>query len=139
MLLNVEQRKEILVSVANKIGILADIAEILSDHGINIEAVAGYAMNEEAEVMFVTDDNLRAGDALKKKGYTSIKERDVIMVELENKPGVLKNITKTLAQENINIEYIYGTTGPKICPDRIILSTNDNEKAFVVFKKAITY
>ncbi len=135
MVLNVYQRKEVSLIVANRIGLLAEMSELLADHGINVEAFAGYAMNkEEAEIMLVVDDALRATDALKKKGYTSIKEREVLLLEVENKPGALKNIAKLLQQENINIEHLYGTAGEKICPEKIVLSTNDDARALLAFK-----
>lgn len=135
MLKKAELGKEIAVTVVNKIGILADMSKILADHGINITAVAGYSINNEATIMLVTDDNLRAVDALKKKKYTSIKENEIVIVELEDKPGALKNITAKLAAENIDIKYIYGTTCPGGCPARLVISTSDNEKAVVTFRK----
>lgn len=135
MLKSAQLGKEILVTVMNKIGVLADICEILADHGINIEAVTGYAVNNDATLMVVTEDNLRALDALKKAGYKGAKENVVIILELENKAGALKNITEKLASENIDIRYIYGTTCPGNCPSRVVLSTNNDEKALVAFKK----
>ncbi len=126
--------KEIVVVVGNKIGVLADLSKIVSDHGINIEAVAGYADNKEAKIMLVTNDNLRALDALNKNGYKSSKESEVLVLEMENKTGVLKNITSKLASEGIDIRYIYGTTCTSGCPSRVVLSTSNNEKAVVAFK-----
>jgi hypothetical protein len=127
--------KEIVLTVVNKIGILADMSKIISSHGINIEAVAGYATNNEAKIMMVTDDNLRAGDALKKAGYKSVKEEEVVIVELENKAGALKLVTSNLASEGIDIKHVYGTTCPGGCPTKIVLSTSENEKALLIFKK----
>ncbi|MBU1727382.1 MAG: hypothetical protein KJ880_07115 [Candidatus Omnitrophica bacterium] len=127
--------KEIVVTVVNKIGILADISKIVSSHGINIEAVAGYAVNNEAKVMLVTVDNLRATDALKKAGYNSLKENEVIVVDLENKPGALRIVTEQLAVLGIDIKQIYGTVCSAGCPARMVLTTSDNEKVLVAFKK----
>ena len=127
--------KEIVVTVINKIGVLADISKILADHGLNIEAVGGYAIDAEAKIMIVAEDTLRATDALRKAGYNSLKEREVVVVELENKPGALKLITSTLAAQGIDIKQVYGTTCAGGCPARIILLTSDNEKALVAFKK----
>ncbi len=127
--------KEIAVTVVNKIGVLEDMSKLLAGHGINIEAVAGYAADNEAKIMLVTDDNLRSVDALKKSGYKSIKENEVVVIELENKPGALKNITAKLAAEGIDIKQIYGTTCSAGCPAKIVISTSDNEKALVAFKK----
>jgi len=134
MLKGVNLTKGIVVTVTNKIGALADMSKVLADHGINIEAVKGYADNEKAKIMLITDDNLRSIDALKKSGYKSAVESEMIMLELENNPGALKNITAKLASEEIDIKFIYGTTCPSGCPARIILSTSDNQKALVALK-----
>ncbi len=127
--------KEIVVTVVNKIGVLADISKILADHGINIAAVLGYAAgNNEAKIALVTEDNLRASDALGKKNYKSLKESEVVIVELENKPGALENLTAKLASEGIDIKYLYGTTCTCGGPATIVFSTSDNEKALIAFK-----
>lgn len=135
MLKSANLGKEINVTVINKIGVLADMSKVLADHGINIEAVAGYAENDNAKIMLVTGDNLRAVDALKKKGYKSAAEKEVIILDLENKAGALKNVTVTLENAGIDIKYIYGMTCASDCPARMVLSTSDNEKALVAFKK----
>ena len=135
MIKNARLAKEIVVTVVNKIGVLADMSKLVAEHGVNIESVAGYAANNEAKIMLVTDDNLRASDALKKAGYKSLKEEEVVIVELDNKAGALKQITSCLAAEGIDIKHVYGTTCPGGCPARIVLSTSDNEKALVAFKK----
>ncbi|MCM8760870.1 MAG: ACT domain-containing protein [Candidatus Omnitrophica bacterium] len=126
--------KEIVVTTENKIGVLANISKILADHGINIEGVAGYAANNEAKIMIVAADTLRAKEAIQKAGYKNTKENEVVIVDLENKAGALKSITAMMAAEKIDIRYIYGTTCPAGCPARIIISTTANEKAVVLFK-----
>jgi hypothetical protein len=127
--------KEISLTVSNRIGILADMSKVLADHGINIEAVAGYATEKDAVIMLVTEDNLRAIDALKKAGYKNAKENSVVILELENKAGALKTLTMKLAAQNIDIKYVYGTTCPDKCPSRVVLSTNNDEKTLVMFNK----
>jgi len=136
MLKSAQMGKEIVVTVVNKIGVLADISKILADHGLNILAIAGYAAeNNTAKIMVICDDNLRAGDALRKAGYNSNKESEVVIVSLENRTGAMKFVANKLASEGIDIKHIYGTTCPGECPARIVLSTSDNEKALVAFNK----
>jgi len=135
MISQAQLAKEIAVTVVNKIGVLADMSKLLAESGVNIEAVAGYAVDKEAKIMLVTNDDVRSVDALKKSGYTSIKENEVVVIELEDKPGALKNITARLAAEGIDIKQIYGTTCSGGCPAKLVISTTDNEKALVAFKK----
>lgn len=134
MLKAVNLAKGIIVTVVNKIGVLAEISKVLADHGINIEAVEGYADNGNAKITLVTDDNLRAVDALKRQGYKSAVESEIIVLDLENKPGALKGITARLASEGIDIKSIYGTTCPTGCPAKIIVSTSNDAKALVALK-----
>jgi len=126
--------KELVVSEKNRIGILADMAKKLADAGVNIEGVAGYAVKDEAQIMLVAEDTLRAKEILAKSGYKSVKENEVVVVELENKPGALKGVTSKLASAKIDIKYVYGTACPVGCPARLILSTTDNEKTVVLLK-----
>ena len=84
--------KQIYVTVNNEVGVLNRMADYLADRGINIEAVAGYEMTgtDKARVMLVVDDTRRATDLLKQKGFTTLEEREEILVELVNKPGSSK-------------------------------------------------
>ncbi|MFH1665491.1 MAG: ACT domain-containing protein [Candidatus Omnitrophota bacterium] len=128
--------RRIIVTAANKIGIMADITKITAEHGINIEAVAGYVTEDNAaRIMMVTDDTRRAVDALKKKGYGPVEEHEVVVVEAENKAGALKLITERLASNGVDIKFLFGTTCEAGCPSRIILNTSDNEKTLVLFRK----
>ncbi|MCP4648500.1 MAG: hypothetical protein GY853_00275 [PVC group bacterium] len=128
--------REICVSVLNEVGVLSRTTSFLVNNGINLEAVTGYARNigEPAELMFVTNDNLAAIDILTEAGYDSVEENDVLVVELENTPGALKNISVLLSQNGLNIIYIYGTTCNKGCPAKIILATSDNRRALALLK-----
>lgn len=134
MLKSVSLGKEIVVSLPNKVGILANIAKILADHGINVDGVAGYAEGADAKIMIVAEDTLRAKEALEKNGYKNIKENEVLIVDLENKPGALKGVTAKLAKDGIDIRYTYGTGCPSGCPSHIIIATSANEKALVSLK-----
>lgn len=127
--------KEIVVTVANKIGVLAEMSKVLAASGVNIQAVLGYAAENEAKIMLVTSDNLSSMDALKKSGYKAISESEVVIIELEDKPGALKDITTGLAAEGVDIQHIYGTTCAAGCPAKIVLATTDNAKALSALKK----
>lgn len=134
MIRSVNLAKEIVVTAENKVGLMAGMSRILADHGINIEGVAGYEIGNEAKLMFVVSDALRAKEAIEKAGYKKTKENEVIEIELENKPGALKGVTAKLAAEKIDIKYMYGTTCTGGCPSKIILVTGSNEKALVALK-----
>lgn len=132
--------KQISVTVNNEIGTLDRTAGYLADRGINIEAIAGYEIEGEnkAKIMLIVDDAVRAADALREKGIGSVEEHEVIMVELDNRPGALKTVTNLLAHKDVNIRYLYGTGNPDSTPVRVVFATNNNEKAYISLKKAAT-
>ncbi len=136
MISNITRGKEIAVLVVNEVGALSRILSFLVNHGINVEAIAGYSnrIGDQGEVIFITNNNPIAIRELVSNGYVNIGERDVIVVELENRPGTLKNISEVLAGNEININYIYCTTCSKGCPAKIVLSTSDNDRAFEILK-----
>ena len=137
MIKRVTKGKEIAVGVINEIGVLSKIASFLVNHGINLEAIAGSAapIGSHAALMFVTDNNLDAIDTLVEHGFTDIRENDVLIVELENRPGSLKNITERLAQCGININYVYGTTCIGGCPAKLVIGTSNNDLALEMLSK----
>ncbi len=136
MVKSAEMAKELIIITENKIGVLADISKMLAERGINIEAIAGYGLPDNtAKLMLVTNDNLRAMDALKTNGHKPIKESDVILLELENKIGALKGVTEILAQNKVDIKYVYATTCHSGCPSRMVFATSDNPKAISLLRK----
>ncbi len=123
--------KQLVIKARDKAGILAGMAKILAEHGINIEGVAGYVVGGEATIMMVVSDTLRAKEVLAKGGYKAGQEAEVVVVELENSVGALKAMTSKLALANIGMTGIYGSTCTAECAAKIILATTANEKAVV--------
>ena len=140
MLISASMTKEIMLTVANKPGMLNTIVAFLANRGINIEGVVGLGMKDKntAITLMVVDDTRRAMDALKDGNIGYAAERDAIMLEIRNRPGALLSITKILAQMGINIDHIYATKSSVDAPARVILSTNDNERTYVALKKAVS-
>lgn len=135
MINNASIGKEVVVTAENKIGLLDKICKLVATGGINIEGVAGYAAEGQAKIMLVTSDATRAMEMLIAAGFKSVKESEVIVVDLENKPGALKIVTDKLALQNVDIKYVYGSGCSGSCAARLILSTSDNQRALVAFKK----
>lgn len=136
MIKRVTLGEEIGVVTRNKVGILADIAKALADQGINIEAILGYEVGGTGKVFLVTSANLNVIAELRKKKYKSIKEAEVIIVELENKPGALKVVAMELKKKKIDIKYIYVTScSSGGCSSKMVLQTSDNEAAMSLLSR----
>jgi hypothetical protein len=135
MIKNVSLGEEIVITTDNRVGLLADISRIMAESGINIEAVVGYEFGDKAKLLLVTSANLLMIDALRKKGYDLVKETEVVEVDIENKPGAIKVVTTELANNGIDIHYVYVTSCMMGCPSKMILETSDNEKTIALLQK----
>jgi len=129
--------EEIVVNTKNKVGILADAAVILANEGVNIDALLGYEVGRTAKLLFITDGNLRLLNELRKKKYKTIKETEVVVVELSNKPGAMKVVAMELKNNNIDIKYVYITASSHCESSRMILQTSDNERTMSLLSRYV--
>lgn len=138
MIKNVTIGEEIVVTTKNRVGLLADTAMIIANHGINIDAMLGYEVGRTAKLLFITDGNLRIINELKKKKYKSIKETEVVVVEISNHPGAMKVVGAELKNNKIDIKYVYITSSSRGGDSsRMILQTSDNEKAMALLARYV--
>jgi hypothetical protein len=127
--------KQISVSLENVPGKLLAISERLGIEGINIRAISVADTSDISTVRFVTDDAKKTINVLKSHGY-SVKETDVIAVEVPDHPGGLQAMLKTLKAANINVLYLYpylgrGESGQPI----VIVGVDKIEEAIEVLKR----
>ena len=122
---------EIMLLVMNKIGVIEEIAKHISEKGINILAFNGTVIGEKAIFRMVTDDNLRAMEALKTLNCHPF-ENHAVLVELPHKPGMLRQIFEKLSCENISIHHIYSTSVSTAETASIVLSCSRNDHAVVI-------
>ncbi len=138
MLKSVMLGEELTIKTKNKVGLLADISMLLSDHGINIDSALGFEIGDTAELKLVTDANLTIVNDLKEKKYEFIKESEVLIIGLENKPGTLKVVTTELKQAGIDINCLYVTSAyTKGAISKMIIETSDNEEAMALLLKYV--
>jgi hypothetical protein len=127
--------KQISISLDNMPGKFLAVSECLGNEGINIRAITVADTSDISTVRFVTDDPIKTENVLKSHGY-SIKETDVIAVEVPDHPGGLQAILKPIKAANINVLYFYpylgrGESGQPI----VILGVDKTEDALALLKK----
>jgi len=124
--------KEVSVRVLNDIGILAQLTRIVADKGVNIRATAAWVEEENRGVVrLVTDDNLRAMDALRIHNYAP-EEISSIEVIMHHSPGMLSSICNKIGSGGVNIHYLYASAPMSDENCLAVLSTDNNERALVL-------
>jgi len=111
--------KQITVSIDNRPGALAQIAQVLADAKVNVVALLGSTAGTQGSAQFVVDQVGKAIKALDKAGM-SYTERTLEQFELTNKPGALAEVAGKLAKKGINIDSAYATM-PKGAKKAVLL------------------
>ena len=125
--------KEVSFTIPNKVGLLSEVTTAIAGAKVNITAICAYAMENMAYFMLTTDSNAKAKKALASLGV-GMEEKDVVEVEMANKPGELQKAAKRIADAGIDIEYMYGTARvgkTATC----VFKTADDGKAIKVINK----
>ena len=131
--LSIESATQLAVFLANRPGALARVCEALAKAEINIHALATSDTVDHSVVRMVVSDPTKALMLLGEAGVLAL-ESDVLMIETDNKPGVLAKIAERLAESEVNIEYVYLAGSPKAAKGLIILRPSDVEKAQSVLR-----
>jgi len=127
--------KQISISLDNMPGRLLDVSQVLGVEGINIRAISVADTSDISTVRFVTDNPEKTTNVLKSHGY-SVKETDVIALEVPDHPGGLQAILKPLKETNINVLYLYPYLGRGESRQPIVIVGVDRTKeAIEILKK----
>ena len=97
---------EFTVRIANRPGRLAALSEALADAGVNIEALAGFGLDGEGVIHMIVDDEATTRAVLRRLGV-GFSEREVLTTILPHRPGALGEMTRRLADADVNIEAVY--------------------------------
>jgi hypothetical protein len=125
-----ERVTEIYVILENKPSMLGDLCSHLAENGINIDSIGVF--HDTAKIL-VSNLN-KALKLLGKLNYIT-EQRDVLRVDLENRPGALAEMATKLGDEGINIEYCYGTLGRKGNTTSVILDVSNIDRAIEILSK----
>ncbi|MCR4815498.1 MAG: amino acid-binding protein [Lachnospiraceae bacterium] len=126
--------KQLTVFLENREGRLESVTDLLAKNDINIACLALADTSEYGVLRLVVSDPDRAKAILKEEGYSS-RLTEVLGVRLQQVPGSVSKLTKVLAAENINIEYMYTLSSSKEFGS-MILKVSDIEKAYEAVKNA---
>ncbi len=99
--------KELTIHAKNRVGVLADIAELLGGLGVNIDAISAHGEGEHGLIRILTNDSRTALKHLDKIPGIKVKESDIIVVDMPNRPGELGKITRKLANKGVDLESVY--------------------------------
>ena len=112
----------------DKPGALAKLTDALAKASVNIEAISAATSGGSGDIRILVGDTAAARKALEGAGIKVAGEREMLFVDLEDRPGSLAATAKKLADQGINVDAIYvvGAAGGK---KQLAVGTADVAKA----------
>jgi hypothetical protein len=127
--------KHLRVVVPNRPGLLAELTEVLAKKNISIEDITVETHGAGAVVRLNVENEELAMEALNDAGYPAVSDA-VILARIEDKPGALAELSRELADEQINIRSLHHVRregGHAF----VAISTDDNYRARKLLGEAI--
>jgi hypothetical protein len=117
---------DLVIDIENAPGALAEVAAAISDAGVNIAAATCIGSGERAELHILVPHAEPAKRALAISHLGITREREVVVVDVEDRPGVLADLTRKIARAGVNLDLVYVATQNRIvfgAPDLGALKT----------------
>ena len=121
--------RQLSIFIENRAGRLAEVCALLGEKNINI---LGFSIADTAGYgifRIIVEDVDNAKDVLKAGTFT-VKESDVLCVDVPHQPGGLGQVLQLLSSESINVEYMY-----VVANTLIVLNLSDPLKGREVLEK----
>jgi hypothetical protein len=118
-----ERAKQFSVYLQNRPGALATVSQVLADAQVNIVALSAVETTHEGILRLVVDKPDVAAKALDEKDLMFAMV-DVLLVRLPNRVGALAELARKLADRNVNISYVYGSTQEAVTESTVVLHVN---------------
>ncbi|MBU4555722.1 MAG: ACT domain-containing protein [Actinobacteria bacterium] len=120
--------QQLSVFIENKAGRVSEVTDILGEASVNIR---GFSVSDTAEfgILRLIVDKPEVGMAsLRHAGFT-VKENEVICIDLPDKPGGLASVLKIVSDAGVNIEYVYS-----LISTYVVINVGDADRALQLLK-----
>ena len=116
---------QISVFLENRAGQFAEITGILAENHVDLRAISIAETTDYGVLRIIVDNAEKATGILMQHGYL-MSMTPVLVIAVPDQPGGVATILATLAEGNIDIEYMYS------------LFTHKEGKSYIVFRVAET-
>jgi len=104
----------VVIEIENEPGAVARIAAAISDAGVNLSAATCIGSADRVELHILVPHAEAARHALAISQLAVSHEREVVVVEVEDRPGVLADLTRKVANAGVDLDLMYVATRNRI-------------------------
>src|SRR3954466_6583885 len=105
---------DLVIDVGNTPGALAQVADAISDAGVNIAAATCVGPGERAELPILVPHAEAARHSLAISHLAVTREREVVVVEVDDHPGVLADLNPRTARPGVHLDLVYVATRTRV-------------------------
>ena len=105
---------DLAIDIENAPGALAEVAAAISDAGVNIAAATCIGLGERAELHILVPHAEAARHSLAISHVAVTREREVVVVDVEDRPGVLADLTRKIAKAGVDLDLVYVATRNRV-------------------------
>jgi len=105
---------DLVIDIDNTPGALAQVAAAISDAGVNIAAATCLGPGERAELHILVPHAGAARHALSISHLAVTREREVVVVDVADRPGVLADLTRRIARAGVDLDLVYVATRNRV-------------------------
>jgi hypothetical protein len=105
---------DLVIDIENSPGALAQVAAAISDAGVNIAAATCIGSSERVELHILVPHPEAAKHSLAISHLAVSREREVVVVDVEDRPGVLADLTRKIARAGANLDLVYVATRNRV-------------------------
>jgi hypothetical protein len=123
-----EKTTQLSIALENQPGQLARLCRALAQADVNIRGLSINESSDVSTVRLIASDPAAAQEALRGAGLAFVTQ-EVLVLELQDRPGALEQVALRLADSGINIQYIYGTGDRGAGRGLLVVRTDDVDAA----------
>jgi hypothetical protein len=105
---------DLVIDIDNTPGALAEVAAAISDAGVNIAAATCLGPGDHAELHILVPHPEAVRHALAISHLAVSHEREVVVVDVEDRPGVLADLTRKIAKAGVDLDLVYVATRNRV-------------------------
>ncbi len=105
---------DLVIDIENTPGALAQVAAAISDAGVNIAAATCLGSGHRAELHILVKHAEAARHSLAISHLAVSREREVVVVDVEDCPGVLADLTRKIAKAGVDLDLVYVATRNRV-------------------------
>jgi len=113
---------------------VSKVAHSLEEAGLKILLLPPDDREINTHLVVETADLGKVHEVLRRMGVNA-KEKEVVLIELENRPGTLAEATKKISDKGINLKYAFSVTmGPN--KSYVLFGSEDNKAALKALEES---